>query len=650
MIKEKHKWYISIVSMVLAIMFVISVVFINSKGMATADRVQATNLDTVLDKDNITEVNIDMDETDWKWLIENATDEEFRSCNITINGETFNNVGIRGKGNSSLNSVSRSSSPERYSFKIRFDKYVDGQTYKGIKSIVLNNIIQDNTSMKEYITYDLYKSLGVATPEMSYSNLKINNEMWGLYLALEVVDERFLENNFGTTKGNLYKPETMGVGGGDGGNQPPRDENHQGPGAGGPPERNNMKGQGEQTPSTENIPNQQGNPESETLDKNSQWAGNGEINNENAETIKNQGKGRFGSNPGGGRNVKGADFVYVDDEVSSYSTVRESAMFKSTTDKDFKRVINMYKNLNEGTNLEEVLDVKEVLKYFAVNAFVINLDSYSGAMYHNYYLYENKGQSQILPWDLNLSFGGFSARGASGSSNTINFPIDNPVTGNLEDMPLIGKLLEVDEYKELYHSYLKQIADEYFKSGKYSNVVKKVDTLINNYVKEDPTAFCTYEEYETAVAEMIKFGEDRTKSVLAQLNGEQPSTTYGDLTSTVNMSVMGDGGGGGERQEAQAKTTNQDINTNETEKSQDNKVSNTKNNESDSTTTVNASTKGNIDSKEKIVEQKNLMARPQSNSNDKQNIAYLGLMGGFTIIGLGALLFIFKFKRKKRLK
>ena len=174
MIKEKHKWYISIVSMVLSIMFVISVVFINSKGMATTNSVQATNLDTVLDKDNITEVNIDIDETDWKWLIENATDEEFRSCNITINGETFNNVGIRGKGNSSLNSVSRSSSPERYSFKIKFDKYVDGQTYKGIKSIVLNNIIQDNTSMKEYITYDLYKSLGVATPEMSYSNVKVN--------------------------------------------------------------------------------------------------------------------------------------------------------------------------------------------------------------------------------------------------------------------------------------------------------------------------------------------------------------------------------------------------------------------------------------------------------------------------------------------
>lgn len=530
MIKEKHKIYISIISIMLAIILLLSLVYINNKNKSkvTNENTQTT-LKNVLDKDSMTEVNIEIDESDWQWLIENAAKEEFRSANITINGEIFYNVGIRPKGNSSLKNVSNSNSPERYSFKIKFDEYVDGQTYNGIESIVLNNIIQDNTYMKEYIAYDLYNFLGVATPEMSYSNVKVNNETWGLYLALEVIDERYLENNFGTSEGNLYKPETMDGGAKNAGaiNPPARAENNKVPKIDGPPD---MK------------------------DK-----ANGEFNPENVGAMKNKdfGQGGFRGNPGVGRNSNGADFVYIDDQVSSYSTVRESAVFKSTTDEDFERVINMYKNLNEGTKLEEVLNVNEVLKYFAVNTFLINLDSYSGGMYHNYYLYENNGQSQILPWDLNLSFGGFSARGGkSGSANIINFPIDNPVSGNLENMPLIGKLLEVDEYKELYHSYLKQIADEYFKSGYYSDLINKVDTLINSYVKEDPTAFCTYEEYETAVAEMIKFGEDRTKSVLAQLNGEQPSTTYGNLTSSVNMSALGNIGAGGGRQEKQAKNTN----------------------------------------------------------------------------------------------
>jgi len=50
----------------------------------------------------VNEINIEMDENDFEWLLENATLEEYRSCNITINGETFYNVGIRPKGNSSL--------------------------------------------------------------------------------------------------------------------------------------------------------------------------------------------------------------------------------------------------------------------------------------------------------------------------------------------------------------------------------------------------------------------------------------------------------------------------------------------------------------------------------------------------------------------
>lgn len=546
MVKEKHKWYISIVSMILAIIVVISLMFINSKNK-TATQNAKTTLETVLDKNSIMEVNIDIDETDWEWLIKNAAEEEYRSADVTINGETYYNVGIRPKGNSSLKNVPSSNSPERYSFKIKFDEYMDGQTYNGIKSIVVNNIIQDNTYMKEYIAYDLFSFLDVATPEMSYSNIKVNNEEWGLYLALEVIDERYLESNFGKTEGNLYKPETMDINVGNAGggrNFQVRNENGKGLGAGDHNYMNEMKEHEEQIPNTDNIPKGQENPQEQG----------------NRENMQNKAlnQGGIGGGFGGGKNSGGADFVYIDDEVSSYSTVRDSAVKKSTTDEDFKKVINMYKNLDEGTNLDEVLDVNEVLKYFAVNTFLINLDSYSGEMYHNYYLYERNGKIQMLPWDLNLAFGGMAAKVRSGSSNIINFPIDNPVTGNLKNMPLIGQLLEVDEYKELYHSYLKQIADEYFNSGYYSNLVNNIDTLINDYVKEDPTAFCTYDEYEAAVDEMIKFGEDRTESVLAQLNGEQPSTTYGDLASTVNISALGDMGGG------KPKNTNQTTKINET--------------------------------------------------------------------------------------
>lgn len=535
MIKEKYQWYISIFTLVLAIIFIFS---FSSISKTSTDK-NEKKLQTVLNRDEITDINIDIDEADWKWLIDNASNEEFRSCNITICGQTYYNVGIRPKGNSSLTSVVSDETTDRYSFKIKFDEYVDGQTYNGIDSIVLNNMIQDNTYMKEYISYDLYDFMGIAVPEMSYSNIKINNEDWGLYLAIEVIDERYLENNFGTTEGNLYKPETMGMGGGHG--NPPQ--------MGKPPEMGDMP----EPPMMEQGNENKGDMPPMNDDVQDDDTQNVDINEMNPE----QHRGNHGPMEGGpgSRNPEGADFAYIDDNVSSYGIVRDSAVLKKTTDKDFKRIINMFKNLNDGTNLEEVLDVEEVLKYFAVNTYLINLDSYSGAMYHNYYLYENNGVCQILPWDLNLSFGGFSGMGGKGrgesseATSIINFPIDNPVTGNLEDMPLIGKLLEIDEYKELYHSYLKEIAENYFNSGYYDELVNKLDSMINNYVKEDKTAFCTYEQYEASIPQMILFGEDRTKSVLAQLSGEQPSTTYGNIESTVDMSLlssrMGPGGGPG---------------------------------------------------------------------------------------------------------
>lgn len=533
MIKEKYKGYIPIIASLLLLIFVVSLVYYN-KGKDKNETTEKT-VSTVLDKELITEISIDIEDTDWQWLLDNATEEEFRSCNITINGETFNKVGIRPKGNTSLSQVASDDTTDRYSFKIKFDKYVDGQTYKGIESIVLNNIFKDNTYMKEYLSYDLYDFLGVETPEMSYSNIKVNDEEWGLYLAIEVLDKRFLEKNYGTSAGNLYKPETMEMVGGAGGKMPAA-------AGANPPNGNGNGGQpiGDVPQTNQNTTPTESN---ETITQ-TQTAENGNEVQNTRETAPGEAKhNKAGAGqPGGGRQSNGADFVYKDDEVSSYSTVRDSSEFKRTTDEDFKRVINMYKNLNDGTNLDEVLDVEEVLKYFAVNTFLVNLDSYSGGMYHNYYLYENEGKCQILPWDLNASFAGHNV---SDGSKAVNFPIDNPVTSSLESAPLIGKLLEVDEYKELYNSYLEKIANEYFGNGHYAELVDKLDNLIGDSVKEDPTAFCTYEEYEAAIPEMITFGEDRTKSVLDQMSGEQPSTTYGDIATTLNLSALGKMNGGG---------------------------------------------------------------------------------------------------------
>lgn len=544
MLKEKEKKIIFTLAMIIGLIIIcLYVVRFNTINNNSIDSLSSSQL--VLDKDSVTEINIEIDENIWQELLDNATAEEYYSANITINDETFYNVGLRTKGNSSLSNVARDENSDRYSLKIKFDKYVDGQTYYGIEKLALNNNYQDPTYMKEYLSYEIFSSLGVPTPEYSYASISINGEPWGLYLAIEDIDERYIEKYYGSLDGNLYKPETMDL------------------------NNNNMaqNGQGNDIMKPEFQMNGENsvnnNVDSNSAESNNLQEGiNGNIPSmpENMpegmegnippqmpndmpkdglnETIENGIQGNRQNMMGGFNkgNNGGADLKYIDDNIESYSTITESAEFKNTTEADYQKIIDMIKNLNNGENLEEYLNVEEILKYFAVNTFLVNLDSYSGGMYHNYYLYERDGVFEMLPWDLNMSFAGF---GVNNASSAVNFPIDSPVTGSLEDAPLIGKLLEFEEYKELYHSYLNQIVENFINNDGFNNLVTKVNDMIKDYVKEDVTAFYTYDEYESAVSELRTFMQDRSSSIIAQLNGEQPSTEYGTIETTVDLSILG---------------------------------------------------------------------------------------------------------------
>ena len=164
------------------------------------------------------------------------------------------------------------------------------------------------------------------------------------------------------------------------------------------------------------------------------------------------------------------------------------------------------------SEIEEYIDTDEVLRYFAVNTVLVNLDSYVSSFKHNYYLYEEDGVLQIIPWDLNLSFAGFQVEDAS---EAVNFPIDTPVMSGieLEERPLIGKLLENENYKNIYHEYINTLVTEYFDSGYFENKVNELTELISDYVAGDQSAFYSYEQFETAVETLKEFGRLRAESL-----------------------------------------------------------------------------------------------------------------------------------------
>lgn len=200
--------------------------------------------------------------------------------------------------------------------------------------------------------------------------------------------------------------------------------------------------------------------------------------------------------------------------------------------------------------MESYFDIDQILRYLAVHTAVVNLDSYSSNMQQNYYLYEEDGYVTILPWDYNLAFGGFQPGTAT---ETVNFPIDTPVSGvEMSERPLIQKLLEVPEYQEKYHAYLQEIAN-YFSSVEFEEQVRSLNNQISDYVLQDATKFCSFSEYENAVEIFIQFCQLRAESIQGQLDGTIPSDTEGQLNSSnlvdasqIQLDAMGSQGGGRE--------------------------------------------------------------------------------------------------------
>ena len=521
----------------LVIAMIVTVIFMHADtaGVITASA-SCGYESRLFDTSKVHSIDIVMDY--WEGFLETCEDEEYTACTVIIDGDSYKNVAIRAKGNTSLSTVSQLGS-DRYSLKIEFDHYNSAENYYGLDKLCLNNIIQDTTYMKDYLSYQLMAQMGVPSPLCSYAYLTINGEEWGLYLAVEDVEDAFLARNYGSDHGELYKPDSQSFGGGRGNGKDfnmddfdPEDFN---------PEDfdPSQMAQGADDSNRSQPPG--GAP---------QGAGGG-MPEQNGD---NHGPNGDDHGPGGGMSM-GSDDVklqYIDDDTDSYANIFDNAK-TDITKADKKRLIASLKSLSEGTDIEDVVDTDEVIRYFVVHNFLCNGDSYTGSMIHNYYLYEEDGQLSMIPWDYNLAFGTFQSSDATAEVNT---PIDTPVSGgSMDDRPMLSWIFADDTYTQLYHQYFSEFLD----SVDFDTLIETTKELIAPYVEKDPTKFYTYEEFEQGVEALKTFCELRTESIEGQLDGTIPSTADGQsqddsnlidasaLTlsdmGTMNNGAPGDGGG-----------------------------------------------------------------------------------------------------------
>lgn len=264
------------------------------------------------------------------------------------------------------------------------------------------------------------------------------------------------------------------------------------------------------------------------------------------------GRPNMGDMPGGFGGMSSGDvsLIYSDDEFDSYSNIFDSAK-TAITSKDKARLIASLKKLNANEDIEDVVDVEQVIRYFVVHIFVDNFDSYTGSMIHNYYLYEKDGKLSMIPWDYNLAFGGFMS---SDATEMVNYPIDTPVSGgSVDSRPMLNWIFQSEEYTALYHSIMQELMDGFFASGEFETLIDETYALIAPYARRDTNGFCTYAEFEQGVNTLKQFCLLRAESIQGQLDGAIPSTADGQSAdssalidaSSVTLSDMGSFGGGG---------------------------------------------------------------------------------------------------------
>ncbi len=535
-----HRYIDRICALAAALSLAIALLFLNGEALGLPSAAQALGYETRLfDTGRVHTLDIVMD--DWEGFIDTCESEEYSPCSVVIDNEAYKNIAIRAKGNTSLSTVSQLGS-SRYSFKLEFDHYEAGKSYHGLDKLCLNNIIQDNTYMKDYLTYQLMGGFGVNTPLCSYVWITVNGEDWGLYLAVEGVEDGFLRRNYGQDAGALYKPDSMDFGGGRGNGRDfdmedfegfegfPADGDGQRPGRPGKPDGGDPGG----TPEDFQLPGSPNGGPPEDFDP----------------SALPDGGGLPEGFPGGkgGRSSDDVKLKYIDDDPDSYPNLFDSAK-TAVTAGGKARLIQSLKALSGG-DAQEAVDLDQVLRYFVVHNYVVNGDSYTGSMVHNYYLYEKDGLLSLIPWDYNLAFGTFQGGDSSGA---VNDPIDSPLSVSGDgDRPMADWIFASPEYTDLYHQYF----EDFLRTADPAGIIAEARALIAPYVERDPTKFCTLAEFQAGVSALETFCALRTESVSGQLSGAIPATDQGqaeDPLSLVDASsltlsdlgTMGMGGGPG---------------------------------------------------------------------------------------------------------
>ncbi|MGB5419019.1 CotH kinase family protein [Algibacter sp.] len=193
------------------------------------------NFDEIFDDTAVKRVDIVISEDNWDVMLDDMTDlygtfgnsrggggsfsdedPVFVPASVFYNNIEWYKVGVRFKGNSSLQSTWQSGN-YKLSFKLDFDEFeddypqIDNQRFYGFKKLSLKNNYLDESMLREKVAADVFKNAGLAVSHTAFFTVYVDHgdgpQYFGLYTLVEEVDDTVIDTQYSSDDGNLYKPD-----------------------------------------------------------------------------------------------------------------------------------------------------------------------------------------------------------------------------------------------------------------------------------------------------------------------------------------------------------------------------------------------------------------------------------------------------------
>ena len=195
----------------------------NNEGTASHNNGFPEDYDMVFNQTKVNKLEIVFTAAEWTAMqndlsnIPQGENPSYFHCEVNFNGLTWENVGIRYKGNSSLRARSG-----KLPLRFKFDKWEDefpeimDQRFYGFKDLSLSSNYNDGALMREKSACDVFRNFGIPAVQSAFYEIYIDKgtgtyEYFGVYSVLEMVDDTFLKDWFGSKSGNCYKPDGTGA-------------------------------------------------------------------------------------------------------------------------------------------------------------------------------------------------------------------------------------------------------------------------------------------------------------------------------------------------------------------------------------------------------------------------------------------------------